>query len=74
MGCDFDDLQKAYTEPGPHRIGRVYKKAIYREYTDSSFSKLKERAPDDKYLGLLGPVLRGEVGDTIEVIFKNHGV
>jgi FtsP/CotA-like multicopper oxidase with cupredoxin domain len=73
MGCDFDDLQKAYTEPGPHRIGRVYKKAIYREYTDKSFSKLKERAPEDKYLGLLGPVLRGEVGDTIKVIFKNQG-
>ncbi|MBV9082624.1 MAG: multicopper oxidase domain-containing protein [Acidobacteriaceae bacterium] len=72
MGCDFDDLQKAYTEPGPHRIGRVYKKAIYREYTDSSFSKLKDRAPGDKYLGLLGPVLRGEVGDTIKVVFKNH--
>jgi manganese oxidase len=72
MGCDFDDLQKAYAEPGPHRIGRVYKKAIYREYTDSSFSKLKDRAPGDKYLGLLGPVLRGEVGDTIKVVFKNH--
>jgi hypothetical protein len=32
MGMPFDELQKGYTESGPHRIGRVYKKAMYREY------------------------------------------
>lgn len=26
MGMPFDELQKGYTESGPHRIGRVYKK------------------------------------------------
>ena len=64
--------RKAYTESGPHHIGRVYKKAIYREYTDASFSTLKPRAPEEQYLGLLGPILRGEVGDTIKVVFKNN--
>ncbi|HEY6358124.1 MAG TPA: multicopper oxidase domain-containing protein, partial [Vicinamibacterales bacterium] len=59
-------------ESGPHHIGRVYKKAMYREYTDASFSTLKVRAPEEQYLGLLGPVLRGEVGDTIKVVFKNN--
>jgi Multicopper oxidase len=72
MGHPFDELQKVYTESGPHRIGRVYKKAIYREYTDGSFSTLKARVPEDEYLGLLGPVLRGEVGDTIKIVFKNN--
>jgi FtsP/CotA-like multicopper oxidase with cupredoxin domain len=72
MGHAFDELEKGYTEPGPHRIGRVYKKAIYREYTDATFSKLKVRPPDEQYLGLLGPILRGEVGDTIKVVFKNN--
>jgi hephaestin len=72
MGHPFDEIAKGYTEPGPHRIGRVYKKAIYREYTDDSFSTLKVRAPEEQYLGLLGPILRGEVGDTIKVVFKNH--
>jgi manganese oxidase len=72
MGHPFDDLEKAYTEPGPHHIGRVYKKAIYREYTDDSFTTLKTRAPEDQYLGLLGPVLRGEVGDTLKIVFRNH--
>ena len=73
MGHPFDAIAKGYTEPGPHRIGRVYKKAIYREYTDGSFSTLKTRAPEEQYLGLVGPILRGEVGDTIKVIFRNNG-
>jgi len=73
MGEAFDPIAKGYTEPGPHRIGRVYKKAIYREYVDASFSTPKTRAPEEKYLGLLGPILRGEVGDTIKVVFKNNG-
>ncbi|HEX3353710.1 MAG TPA: multicopper oxidase domain-containing protein [Terriglobales bacterium] len=72
MGQPFDEVAKGYTEAGPHRIGRVYKKAIYREYTDATFSKLKVRPPDEQYLGLLGPILRGEVGDTIKVVFKNN--
>ncbi len=72
MGQPFDAIAKGYTEPGPHRLGRVYKKAIYREYTDGSFSTLKARGPEEQYLGLLGPILRGEVGDTIRVVFKNH--
>ena len=71
MGMPFDQVEKSLTESGPHRIGRVYKKAIYREYTDATFSTLKPRAPEERYLGLLGPILRGEVGDTIKVVFKN---
>jgi FtsP/CotA-like multicopper oxidase with cupredoxin domain len=72
MGMPFDELQKGYTEPGPHRIGSVYKKAQYREYTDATFSTLKVRPATEQYLGILGPVLRGEVGDTIKVVFKNN--
>jgi hephaestin len=72
MGRPFDALQKGFTESGPHQIGRVYRKAIYREYTDGTFTVLKKRSPEDAYLGLLGPVLRAEVGDTIKVVFKNN--
>ena len=63
---------KMFIEHGPHRIGTVYRKALYREYTDESFAKIKTRTPDEAYLGMLGPVLRGEVGQTIRVVFKNH--
>jgi manganese oxidase len=58
-----------FTERGPHT---VYRKAIYREYRDATFSKLKPRAPEWEHLGLLGPVLRAEVGDTIRVVFENN--
>jgi len=72
-GKPFAGMSAAYTQPGPGQIGHVYRKAVYREYTDHTFETLKERLPEDKYLGLLGPVLRAEVGDTIKIIFKNNG-
>ena len=72
MGQPFDALQKGFTESGPHQIGSVYKKAIYREYTDGTFTVLQKRSAEDAYLGLLGPVFRAEVGDTIKVVFKNN--
>jgi FtsP/CotA-like multicopper oxidase with cupredoxin domain len=72
MDMEFDDIGKAFTQSGPHRIGRVYKKAVYHEYTDATFSMQKKRGPEEQYLGILGPILRGEVGDTIKVVFKNN--
>jgi FtsP/CotA-like multicopper oxidase with cupredoxin domain len=72
MGMDFDPVARTFTEPGPHKIGRVNKKAIYREYTDPTFTKLKARVPEDQYLGILGPIFHGEVGDTFKIVFKNN--
>jgi manganese oxidase len=71
-GKPFEGTAAAYTQPGPNHIGHIYKKAVYREYTDANFSTRKPRLPQDEYLGLLGPVLHAEVGDTIKVIFKNN--
>ena len=34
---------------------------------------LKSRSSDWEHLGMLGPLLRAEVGDTIRVVFKNNG-
>ena len=72
MGMKFDGFAATFIEKGPHRIGKVYRKAIYREYTDDSFTKLKPRPADQEYLGMLGPVLRAEVGDTLRVVFRNN--
>jgi FtsP/CotA-like multicopper oxidase with cupredoxin domain len=72
MGMEFMGYAKVFTERGPHRIGTTYRKALYREYTDETFNKLKPRAPEWGHLGMLGPVLRAEVGDTIRVVFKNN--
>ena len=71
-GKAFEGTAAAYTQPGPNRIGRVYRKALYREYTDGTFATRKPRLPQDEYLGLLGPILRAEVGETIKVVFKNN--
>ncbi|XP_063070058.1 coagulation factor V [Engraulis encrasicolus] len=51
-----------------HKTDRVFKKAVYREYEDASFTKPKLHPPS---LGLLGPTLRGEEGDVIIVKFRN---
>ncbi len=54
-------------------VATAYRKVLYREYTDSTFQTLKLRAPEWEHLGFLGPVLRGVVGDTIRVVFRNNG-
>jgi FtsP/CotA-like multicopper oxidase with cupredoxin domain len=56
----------------PVFVGYKYKKAIYREYTDATFTKLKPRSAQWQHLGILGPLIRAEVGDTIKVVFKNN--
>src|SRR3989449_5961220 len=50
----------------------TYRKATFREYADSSFRSLKPRPADWTHLGILGPLIRAEVGDTIKVVFKNN--
>ena len=71
-GKPFEGKSAAYTQPGPRQIGHIYRKALYREYTDGTFATRKPRPPQDEYLGLLGPILRAEVGETIKVVFKNN--
>ncbi|XP_054852244.1 hephaestin isoform X3 [Eublepharis macularius] len=53
------------------RIGGTYWKAKFVEYTDGTFRVEKERPKEEKYLGILGPVIKAEVGDTIQVTFAN---
>jgi len=65
-------LQKPLPPLLPLQLGWSFHKAIYREYTDASFRHLKARAPEDAYLGILGPVIHAEVGDTVVVVFKNN--
>jgi hephaestin len=72
MGMKFEGYSKVFTDRGPHRIGTVYRKALYREYTDETFTKLKPRPAQWEHTGILGPILRAEVGDTIRVVFKNN--
>jgi manganese oxidase len=69
-----------FTKQGPNRVGHKYWKALYRGYTNASFTQRIPRptscAPTaavcDDTLGLLGPVIRAAVGDTIKVVYKNN--
>lgn len=70
-GSAFGESENVFVQSGKERIGKVYRKAAYREYTDETFTTLKTVEPRWQHLGLLGPVIRGEVGDTIQVVFKN---
>lgn len=52
-------------------IGSKYKKVVYRQYTDSTFRVLVERTAAEEHLGILGPQLHADVGDKVNIIFKN---
>jgi len=71
-GEPFEDEASIFVQSGRDRIGSIYVKALYREYTDDTFSTLKPRPPEWEHLGTLGPLIRAEVGDTIRVVFKNN--
>ena len=71
-GQPFSEVEKLFMEPGSYTIGRKAKKAIYRQYTDSTFTQLVERAPEWQHLGMLGPLVRAVVGDTIRIVFRNN--
>ncbi|KAM7330991.1 hypothetical protein ACRRTK_010180 [Alexandromys fortis] len=64
---------RVFFEESATRIGGSYKKMVYREYTDGSFTNQKQRGPDEEHLGILGPVIWAEVGDIIKVTFHNKG-
>lgn len=75
----FDPTMEGYNfiegpdaTPAHVRLGPTQTKALFVEYTDATFTVRKQRAAEDAYLGLLGPVLRAQVGDTIRVVFLNR--
>jgi FtsP/CotA-like multicopper oxidase with cupredoxin domain len=68
-GTPFGAAAEVFVAPGPDRVGSRYVKCVYRGYADASFRTPSAR---EGYLGLLGPVLHAEVGDTVEVVFRNR--
>jgi hephaestin len=71
-GQPFDDVANVFVKNGPDRIGKVYKKAVFRGYTDSTFTTQTPPDPRWEHLGTLGPVIRAVVGEHIDVVFKNN--
>ena len=74
-GKNFTDDALVFVGDGEARadgvIGRSYRKAVYRAYLPG-FRSLKPRRGKAEHLGILGPIIRAEVGDTIVVHFRNN--
>uniref|UniRef100_A0A8C6VF81 Coagulation factor V n=1 Tax=Naja naja TaxID=35670 RepID=A0A8C6VF81_NAJNA len=65
------EIPSSYLDNFSNFIGKKYKKAVFRQYKDSSFTK-PTYAIWPKERGILGPVIRAEVRDTISIVFKNR--
>ncbi|CAJ1063928.1 ferroxidase HEPHL1 isoform X1 [Xyrichtys novacula] len=66
-----DSPGSIFVAKGKNRIGSRYKKVVYREYTDDTFRVEKKRQPSQQHLGVIGPIIKAEVGEQIMITFKN---
>lgn len=73
MGAPLNAHQQVWVYNKPEQIGSVYLKALYHGYTDGTFRTRTPRPAAWAHLGLLGPVIRAEVGDTLRVVVRNNG-
>lgn len=70
LDCCGDD--SPWLKRGAEARAPVFKKAVFREYTDETFTQLKPSDPAWEHAGILGPIIRAEVGDRIEITLKNN--
>jgi manganese oxidase len=83
----FGEKEQVFLKPGPDRIGRIYRKAVFRSYAPNfgpmldgpqpsgdvgDAARVRRPGSRQEHLGALGPILRAEVGDTIVVHFRNE--
>ncbi|KAM3619901.1 uncharacterized protein V6R79_015503 [Siganus canaliculatus] len=52
-------------------IGSRYKKVVYRQFTDDTFTTAVERTADGEHLGIMGPMIHATTGQKVKVVFKN---
>lgn len=71
-GAAWTADEEVFVANDDDRIGKEYIKAVYVEYTDETFTTERPVAPEWTHKGILGPIIRAAVGDTIVVVFKNN--
>ncbi|KAI9288443.1 Cupredoxin [Umbelopsis sp. AD052] len=64
-----DSPAKLWTQQSTTTLGTRYRKAVYREYNDSS---LDHALDIPEWQGMMGPIFRAEVGDTFEIHVTNR--
>jgi manganese oxidase len=63
------NLLRALPIPRPWNAKLEWPKTRFIEYTDDTFTTKK---PQPEWLGILGPIIRAEVGDEVDVTFMNR--
>jgi manganese oxidase len=63
------NLLRALPIPRPWNAKLEWPKTRFIEYTDDTFTTKK---PQPEWLGILGPIIRAEVGDQVDVTFMNR--
>lgn len=63
------NLLRALPVPRPWGAKLEWPKTRFIEYTDDTFTTKK---PQPEWLGILGPIIRAEVGDEVDVTFMNR--
>ncbi|XP_014638930.1 PREDICTED: coagulation factor V [Ceratotherium simum simum] len=74
LSWDYSKFAQSETDNGDTddvREDTIYKKVVFRKYLDSTFTKRDPQGEYEEHLGILGPVIRAEVDDVIQVRFKN---
>ncbi|XP_062258155.1 coagulation factor V [Platichthys flesus] len=66
-----EDFRLQYLTQSSTRIGQKYKKAVYTQYRNESFTERIESKQRKNELGILGPVIRAQIRDVIKIVFKN---
>ncbi|TRY59321.1 hypothetical protein DNTS_033554 [Danionella cerebrum] len=64
--------QRRLDKPSQNERPTAFKKVVFRKYLDSSFTILDIRGEMDEHLGILGPVIKAEVDQTVMVFFRNR--
>ncbi|KAJ0065372.1 hypothetical protein NL108_007568 [Boleophthalmus pectinirostris] len=63
-----DEEASVFLKRGPQTIGSMYKKAVYKQYTDALY---RTEIAKPEWQGFLGPMIMAEEGDTIMVQLRN---
>lgn len=61
-------MASSFLKSGKDRIGSSYKKTVYKEYSDGTYTV---EVAKPAWLGFLGPLLQAEVGDVMRIHLKN---
>ncbi|XP_071782422.2 coagulation factor V [Centroberyx gerrardi] len=66
-----EDYKSQYLKQGSNRIGGMYRKVVYTQYTDETFTVRAENKQRKTEVGILGPVIRAQIRDVVKIVFKN---